>query len=480
MSANKQRRPMGRVLYIVFWVGAVWCGLGFLGNLPTIISGFLRNYAQDKAMAFEYLVGQLIVGAIAVFCILEIVDAIKARKQMAAEVKRDNASLDPVSAPSSPFGFENPTLLNGLKEELFTLETENLSGKIPPEQYAEARAALEYRMKLATGATVLDSSIPVPSEPEQEQSPTVQNKTSLWITEPILAVLCVTAFFVYLRYPLSAETAGYMVGSLLIPFLIAYAIAGAKRRRNWVLFWCLFIGIAIILPGARNQKSLQNLSRSDMWRELAGTKPLDENLPENEKEMATATKAIFADMRAFEKSQNEHIEALKPELEKIYTSESFSSKEAMQRAMDALSKALSLDRETESMLKRMPESVKTRLDQTKLSDTEKSSFYKSFMASFNDPESVSARNQVIITESDWADSVHDLYTFSLQHSSQIVVSKEGISIANKAIREKFNEKITRSNGLRSNFLAATKKADEIRTAGFKNQGISPADMGLDK
>ena len=105
---------------------------------------------------------------------------------------------------------------------------------------------------------------------------------------------------------------------------------------------------------------------------------------------------------------------------------------------------------------------------------------KNFLTSFNSPDYVSARNQIIIAETEWADSVHDLYIFSIQHSSQIVVSTEGISIANKAIREKYNEKINRSNGLRNNFIAATKKADEIRTAGLKNLGISLADMGLDK
>jgi len=54
------------------------------------------------------------------------------------------------------------------------------------------------------------------------------------------------------------------------------------------------------------------LSHSDLLRELNGTKPLEENLPENEKEMAAATKAVFSDMRAFNKAQNKQIEALEP------------------------------------------------------------------------------------------------------------------------------------------------------------------------
>jgi len=152
----------------------------------------------------------------------------------------------------------------------------------------------------------------------------------------------------------------------------------------------------------------------------------------------------------------------------------------MQRAMDAAVKALKLDSETEAMLKRMPESVKAHLDQTDLSDADKSRYLKGFMASFNEPETLSARNQVIAAESEWGDSVRDLYSFSLQHASQIVVAKEGIIISNKDTREKSNQKITRSGKLRETFLAATKKADDVRGASFKKFVISPADIGLDK
>jgi len=74
MGVDKERRPPGRIMYIAFWVGAVWCGLGFLGGLATLIPEFLQEYSKDNAAAFEVLAGKLIVGAIAVFCILEIID----------------------------------------------------------------------------------------------------------------------------------------------------------------------------------------------------------------------------------------------------------------------------------------------------------------------------------------------------------------------------------------------------------------------
>jgi hypothetical protein len=44
---------------------------------------------------------------------------------------------------------KNAALMNALKEELFTLESEKLSGTVKPEEYAEAKAALETVLKRA-------------------------------------------------------------------------------------------------------------------------------------------------------------------------------------------------------------------------------------------------------------------------------------------------------------------------------------------
>jgi hypothetical protein len=52
-----------------------------------------------------------------------------------------NASPSPAS--------QNAALLNALKEELFALESEKLNGTLSPEEYAEAKSALEVVLKRA-------------------------------------------------------------------------------------------------------------------------------------------------------------------------------------------------------------------------------------------------------------------------------------------------------------------------------------------
>ncbi len=62
----------------------------------------------------------------------------------------ENPAYAPLSAgmPMSPAA-KSTALLNVLKEELFALESEKISGAIAPEEYAEAKAALETVLKRA-------------------------------------------------------------------------------------------------------------------------------------------------------------------------------------------------------------------------------------------------------------------------------------------------------------------------------------------
>ena len=58
------------------------------------------------------------------------------------------AALASYGAPSTPAA-KNAALLNALKEELFAIESDKLSGAISPEEYAETKAALETVLKRA-------------------------------------------------------------------------------------------------------------------------------------------------------------------------------------------------------------------------------------------------------------------------------------------------------------------------------------------
>jgi hypothetical protein len=58
-------------------------------------------------------------------------------------------AASPVHAAYASPGTKNSALLNALKEELFALESEKLTGSLPPAEYAEVKAALEIVLKRA-------------------------------------------------------------------------------------------------------------------------------------------------------------------------------------------------------------------------------------------------------------------------------------------------------------------------------------------
>ncbi|MGB6975004.1 MAG: carboxypeptidase regulatory-like domain-containing protein [Terracidiphilus sp.] len=78
---------------------------------------------------------------------------------MAGAVPAPGAAPGPASAaypasasayiPAASPAAKNAALLNALKEELFALESEKLSGTLPPEEYAEVKSALEVVLKRA-------------------------------------------------------------------------------------------------------------------------------------------------------------------------------------------------------------------------------------------------------------------------------------------------------------------------------------------
>ncbi len=57
------------------------------------------------------------------------------------------AAAPPVAQATS--GSHNAALMNVLKEEMFALESEKISGKLSPEEYAEQKDSLETVLKRA-------------------------------------------------------------------------------------------------------------------------------------------------------------------------------------------------------------------------------------------------------------------------------------------------------------------------------------------
>jgi hypothetical protein len=304
---------------------------------------------------------------------------------------------------------------------------------------------------------------------------------SNWASDLRIALVFVwTAFLTFTSSGFSAESLGFWIGTLFWPAVIAYLVTRGWRTGNRAKFSYWFLALGLILPTLTHQSSLSNLSHSDLIKELSGAKPLEGNLPENQREMAAVTTQFFADMRAARKSYYDQLALLQPDLGALYTAGSFANKDSIQRSLNAVNSKLALDRELSETIQQWPNTIRARLDKTDLSDSEKKKFLTGFNKSFGSSNFLAARQVMIVAESDWAKGTDDLYSFSLLHASQIVVAKEKLAINSDSIRDQFNAKLTRSEQLRDAYVTASKKVDEIRAANMKQAGVTPADVGLDK
>ena len=87
----------------------------------------------------------LVLAAAAAFLLRKPAGAVTTGSAVAASAGGATAAYVPTGSPAA----KNAALLNALKEELFSLESEKLSGKVKPEEYAEVKAALETVLKRA-------------------------------------------------------------------------------------------------------------------------------------------------------------------------------------------------------------------------------------------------------------------------------------------------------------------------------------------
>lgn len=314
-----------------------------------------------------------------------------------------------------------------------------------------------------------------------QQQPRTKAKTGeRGIRLRIAFVLMWAAFHVFTRTGFNAEAVGEWVGTLIVPFLLAYLIARGWRRSNSVAFSYWFLGLGLVFTTLVQHNSLSKLSHKDLTKEFLGTKSLEQNLPKSELEMATMARDFFSDIRAWRKTHDEEAALIAPALATLYTNESFSTRAKMKNAREAVLKRQRLDDETSKMFAEWPQSIRLRLDKSELNSASKEIFFKAFMQRFATSEYLAARRDAMSVETMWTSSTLDLYGFAFQHISQVVVGKNGIAIRNDAVREQFNSKLTKARTLHEELIAASQKVDDVRSAQLKRYDLSPADLDLQK
>lgn len=121
-----------------------------LGNTPGGGIGEPNNKPDPLTKYKWWILGgiALMLAAAAAFLLRKPSGAVTAATPAAGAAPVYPAAHTPLAHSATPAA-RNTALLNALKEELFSLESERLSGTITPEEYAEQKAALETVLKRA-------------------------------------------------------------------------------------------------------------------------------------------------------------------------------------------------------------------------------------------------------------------------------------------------------------------------------------------
>lgn len=201
---------------------------------------------------------------------------------------------------------------------------------------------------------------------------------------------------------------------------------------------------------------------------------------ERKSRIRQAVQAAFADQLRFQKSQSEKAAALEPDLHLLYSPESFSTAEKMQRSINVLNQCLAIDTGTMSELQRGPDSLQASLQQYHLTQTEEREVIKTFSEGFFDSDLAKAEQQALAAESAWVDATSELYRFSLLHASQIAVESGRVVIASPPTMKEFDQKLARSNSLHVDFVAAFQREQKLSAEERAKAGVPPDDSASEK
>jgi hypothetical protein len=275
----------------------------------------------------------------------------------------------------------------------------------------------------------------------------------------------------------NAEMLGYALGGALLPALIAYLIAGRKSVRNFSRFGVWFSGLSLFFFIVSNQRPVSVQQHiGDLMKEAAGTKPVDNSGPRSMDELVRdIMRDILDERKAFDRDMGR----FNPELGKLYSVESFSSKEAMQRSVDAVRGAVAVDQRYSQQLESLPQRIQTRVDRSGLSDSFDSGFMEGVRKAYGESKPLNLRRQAMEVEKQWGVATVAFYEFAIANSTKIRAEGSHLVIGNEKLRTEFNARMKQSQTLRDNLTALNTQMESAQREVMQQSGLKPSDVGLE-
>lgn len=305
----------------------------------------------------------------------------------------------------------------------------------------------------------------------------------------IAAVFVLAALFAFAApvppLPNETQAAGYRVGrffaAVVIPFLIAYPIAGRRKARNPNLFAGLFCGMALFLILANAASSLGALQpetadqkASRLMREAAGLEPVRKSFF---REDATDTKLrdFFKQIIAINKDYQAEIDKLDiSATASLNTPQSFADPNSVAEGRRQMHAAYELDARQEQHMSQVLENFRRGFESLSPSDRE------AMLKGFNQglAQVIPTRQRTVTTEKAWIDSLDDVYGYAQANHSQFNMAGGHLRVADEEVRQEFNKRIRALNAARQEFLKAKSDFDRLQGQTLQKTGINRGETGL--
>lgn len=275
----------------------------------------------------------------------------------------------------------------------------------------------------------------------------------------------------------TAEAAGYAMGGLLLPALIAYAIAGRKKARNPNLFalsFCALCVFSLLLEISNRPLGLKE-RMAGLMKEAAGTKARDAA----ESPIDALARKMFEDILQQRKSYEVEVAKFKDDMAHIYTAESYSSKPSMQRSIKSMQAVLALDQQYTRQLQVLPQHMKELADRSSLSEEDKQGFMKGVNETMANSKLLSVRDQAIEAEARWVDATVTLYNLASANVAKIHVKNSKILIDDEKLRTEFNKDLEKSQDLRKSIDTLNAQVNQLQQEALQQSGLTKQDLKID-
>jgi len=282
----------------------------------------------------------------------------------------------------------------------------------------------------------------------------------------------------------NAEAAGYLIGNLLTPLLVAafvvWLINRARREKLspaqkhlFVVLLVLFMSLVSFAGSMRDGGRSSDASVKDQVGHLL-KQATGKEVGVNANWYDGPTREFLRDLVSFSQEYTGAIHSVdKTPIAKLYTPESYATPARMQHTIAELQAMLEVDKKYES-LDPVVKKLEANIDAAQASNRQKQEFLAGFHSSL--AKTLAPRTETFRTEEEWLQSSIELYQFVLAHVSDYTVHEKKLIFRGDGLRLEFQDKQSKSIALRKTAVEAKSKFDASRQDAMSRGGISPSDL----